>query len=780
MDGETAIAKSEIGPSPALFKQEDSNLREYNYAQLAPAYIVDHLWLLNTNAVSYVTYDSGGSFVPVGNTVTNYTKDDYITAHSPVSGFTSVFIFIDLGKVYSIDTIQVLSPTEFLSFFGTTYSNKDTSNVEDLDIINDFFGTKQEARWIRLTGLSKQIGNPSIDTHALAYLRISLDVRSLVNNRKIPWVSAPRLTNFGFGTIVSNGCGEGWHCGVTGFTNYYAVDLEYRYNVTNVITGPSFDTLALTNDIDLIGPGGPSSLFSAGTTNNSNLSFSGSTTSDPNKVAWRSFDASAGGLDRWLLLKSANSLYDEVDVHIEGNVQDDKPSFDQPRWWTSRHGTLTKDIFDFREGQSSLSIDYASGLGPAPELLEIVQSFGHDHSLSKRDSLRFWFYVSDVSQLNTATGFFSIGKNTTEDNNSRRPLDLVVKDEENYFIWQFSSLSLVNGWNEMLLPFTDDFKVGEPYFTRDDNSLRAITDLSGKSRFRWFRINYQGVQDNDDFTVKVNGLSVKRGKFVPTKFGDGTYLSGTDYARFPLNNFNVFKGTIEFWLNTDWFKIPGCDNCQDGRDHTIFRFYNSDGYSFSCFMTGKGLRLYITDGKKGRYYLTDASVSQILRNINVHFAVVWDLLGENSLDGMQIYINNVLSSTFEAVGFENQDFKANPMVSLLLGHQAWEGVINFDASSVDAVVSEIKVYNYAIRDFSNSLVSSELIQPKTTNELIEISVDGVTFFGNQDRGSGLPLLVSGVGVGESFDVSIRNKNTGTLPDKGQPRTSYLEVIRAEI
>jgi hypothetical protein len=74
--------------------------------------------------------------------------------------------------------------------------------------------------------------------------------------------------------------------------------------------------------------------------------------------------------------------------------------------------------------------------------------------------------------------------------------------------------------------------------------------------------------------------------------------------------------------------------------------------------------------------------------------------------------------------------------------------------------------------------NQELENIRTADDLIEISIDNVNYYGGSDRGHGLPVLRRNVGPGQSFDVYIKRKENETgLIDNGQDRTSYIEVLR---
>lgn len=777
------LVESEIGPAPSVSKRDSYFPREYNYAYNAPAYMADPYRLLNNNTVAYVSYDHGSTWEQRGNMVTDYTTSTMITSVSPLEGdYDFVYIVIDLGAVYSLETIQKITPSGFESFSGPLYTGKDVSNPVDLNIIDDFIGSQEGARWLRYVAPARAAGDPTIA--ALGYIRVSLDPLARRNKGKVNWVEAPLLTNFVFGNSFGNPCGEGWHCSQSGYTHYYAVDLEDSYRITNLIAGPnSNDGLSLTSDVDRLSPGGAGSRYTANSTSNSNITYSNSNTSDISRVVWGRFGDAPGDKSRWILLKSNGGMYDEVAVHIEDNDNSKKPAFGSERWWTAQLGGVRKDRVNFQEGLHSIAIDYAANQGPAEEEIELVTSFGIDHDLAKRDQLRLWVYVSDVTQLDFTKGHIALGRNETEDNDGGggSPLSGVTPDRTNYYQWPLSDLETIitTGWSEVFLPFTDNYRVGQPNFTRDNYLALSATAISGRSRIRWFRMRFAGVGGNEALTINLNGLEIVRADFVPAKFGNGLYLAGDEYARFPLTNFNTLRGAIEFYLNADWTKSPGCNSCDDPRDHTIFRFFNSDGYVLAGFMTGEGLRIYFTDGEK-QYYLTDNnSVRSILVGVNTHFAVTWDFLGQNSNDAIRVYIDNELSSSFKVSNIISTSFVPNPNTVLMLGGLGWDGVIIPMATSVEGVVDNLRVYNYPKTDFEHSLGNVSLEHIRPSDDLIEISVDGATYYGTEDRGHGLPVLVRNVQPGEQFTVHVRNKQQeGAVARQGQSRTSFVEILKA--
>lgn len=779
MSSEEDLKSSFLGPSPAVKKRDDFIIREYNYSLNVPAYMVDPYWMLNKNMKSYISYDTGDTWEPRGNTLSDYNEDTYLTSENPNTGHLFTFVLLDLGDTYGIDEISLVKKVgePNPAFFTLSYSNKQVDDPADLDLFNDFSGVKTDARWIRLTGFSRL--PTALDLpNMISYIRITLDPTLKKNHNKIPWIPAPKLTNYIFGTSVDP-CGEGWHCPIAGFTHYYAVDLEYPYNISNIVLGPS-DSLGVITDWDTQVQGFNGSAYGDTTKTNSTIAYSNTQTSDPKKVRWGSFSAEPPEPTRWIILKRDNGIRDEVLVHIEDNVQKNKPLFSNPRWWSSKYGSVFKEESITHESTGAISTIYPANTGPNLEELEIKQSFGIDHQLAKRDFLRVLLYIEDKNELDLSKGYIAIGRNTTEDNGGNNPLAEAVADSENYYQWDFEELGsdiFTTGWNELLLPFSDNFRVGEPFFTLDNPNNLPPGALSGRSRLRWFKVAFAGKSLNRAFQIVIDEVKIVRGKFLASKFSDGLYLAGSDYAKFPLSNFNTLKGSIEFWLNPDWSKTLGCMNCLDARDHTIFRIFNNDGYVISLLMTGLGLRVYLSDGSKS-FFLTDNSAEPLVVGEDSHVAVSWDLKGEFGNQGLSVYINNKLSAVFYTEFLKTGDFRPNSEATLIFGAQAWDGLVTASATGVEGVVGNIKLFNYPVYDFSSSIINPDLQHARPSDDLIEISMDNIEFFGNEKRRLGLPILIRDVAPNETFKVYVRRKElSSNFLDTGQDRNSFIHIMK---
>jgi hypothetical protein len=96
-------------------------------------------------------------------------------------------------------------------------------------------------------------------------------------------------------------------------------------------------------------------------------------------------------------------------------------------------------------------------------------------------------------------------------------------------------------------------------------------------------------------------------------------------------------------------------------------------------------------------------------------------------------------------------------------------------SSADAVFENLKVYNYPVKDFSGSINNLSELSCLSSSELIELSLDGVNYFGYC---SGLlPLIKTNVGANEKFNVYVRGKNLSNTADGQHNRQPYIYVSR---
>jgi len=791
MGNDEELLQSQIGPSPAVSVRDGFLLRETSFAYKSPAYMVDPSWMLNGNVKAYISYNHGSTWESRGNTATNYsfdTVDELNSKNEQYTTYTYVYIMIDLGDIYAPDTVEIMTrATSGVIGFSSSvlYSAKNANTPEEMDVIDDFVSTKGVCRWLMLRGISHDPASfTSVPT--LNFIRMTLDPLSTVSFNNVPWVAAPYLTNSVYGVTTQDGnCGEGWHCPETAVPDpphYYAIDLEDHYDIYNVISSPNtavFNDFSSIVDIDTVLPGHPVSMYTALSKLNDDIAYGVTNVTDPNKVHWSSFGAEPTA---YTSLKADGWLIDEVGVYVNGNDPEKKPQFASTRRWTSKISDVIKDYSITSVGTHSVGVDYPGLTGPLEEEIELVSTLGTDQLLAKKDQLKILFYVSDVSQIDLTSGHIAIGRNTSESNGGSSPLQGTQPDRDNYYQWDLIDMPglITSGWNELYLPFTDNFRHGQPYFTRGDLLSIGPDTSTGRSRFRWFRVNFSGVENNLPFSVRITSVDVVRADYVPSKFGNGFYLANTDYAKFPLSNFNVMQGTVEFFLRPDWTKTATCNTCNDPKDHNIFRVFNSDDFMLGLFMTGEGMQIYATNGKNTYSILDNNSPLNIPSDIDTHIAVTWDFMGDSSDKGLCFYVNGVLSSVLSSTQTTDLFWVANANCTFMLGGKAWDGIVDSTSGSVDGVIDNLKVYNYAKSDFSWSLDNQGLEPLRTSDDLLEVSLDGLTFFGSGDRGTGLPLLVRQVLPGEKFNVHIRNKKSNQ-PETAQTknRTAFLEVVKSE-
>ena len=153
--------------------------------------------------------------------------------------------------------------------------------------------------------------------------------------------------------------------------------------------------------------------------------------------------------------------------------------------------------------------------------------------------------------------------------------------------------------------------------------------------------------------------------------------------------------------------------------------------------------------------------------------------GDDATDGMNLYVDGILSSMIPASNMAGSVWNPNTNAVFMLGGKAWDGIITPLASSVDGVVDNLRVFNYAKSDFSHSINNETLEQIRPSDELIEISIDGVNFYGSNTRGTNLPLLVRNIDPGAEFKVYIRNRQQqGTTSLEGQERSSFLQIVKS--
>lgn len=779
LDSDTSVERSEVGPGGIVRRRAAFYLRPYNYAYGCPGYVLDRQFFFGRPC--FVSRDDRVTWLPYGSVITNGSNSTYITNENTYYYmYPKVYVAVDLGDTYDLSSLTKHTPSGFADFSSTImYSNKDTTNPAEIPLggSSDSWasGVISNARWVLFQAPSKFPGDTT--TRAISYFDVALSIYSSTNKGKLPWKSAEGYLTNGVSGYTTYGDEEGWIN--SGQSDYFCVDLGWPQSITNIIIGPfgiAADSIDSTDDVAV---GVWPSIIDA-TYAGSDVAYSSSTTSDPSKVSWGSFGAVPGGKVRWVLVRSIDYRVEEIIVHVGGNVQSSKKSYLPSKWFTSSVTDLYEDFVNTRAGLCSICMDYPAGSTDVDYML-LKQNLGIDTEMAARDALSFWLYVSDKTQMDSSFGYFQIGTSTSQENT---PLEMVLDvDDYNYYRWNIADwfADIESGWNYLCLPFSDNYKFGDIYFTREDKT--RIGSYSARDRITNVKFAFKGKSNGSGFTVRLDDFKILRRYFSEASFGNGIYLPYGEYVKFLLSDFNPVKGTIEFYLKPDWTKSPLCNSCDDPREHTILRIFSTEDNSvFGLFMTGDGLKFYIYDGSKA-IVVTDNSQYVIESDTPTHVALVWDFESGGG-SAASIYINNVIAATIEYEDLVTAnyvpDFKQCSIYTLFLGGFGFSGFVSSYVSSADAVIENLKMYNYVLTDFSYSMENQGLHFVKRSGELLKISLDNTTFYSSEDRGSGLPLIKTGIATNQSFNVYVRGKDLDLTLEGDHNRQAFITVGRLEV
>ena len=144
-----------------------------------------------------------------------------------------------------------------------------------------------------------------------------------------------------------------------------------------------------------------------------------------------------------------------------------------------------------------------------------------------------------------------------------------------------------------------------------------------------------------------------------------------------------------------------------------------------------------------------------------HIAVVFSNNGlylDSDNSTIRLYINNFLIASI----YDTWEITDNKFFKFIFGGKAPSVILqqsySADVTSIDAVVSDLKLYNYCKTDFSDSMggrPSTEQINDVILpSELINISKDNVTFYKVGD--SNLPLVFEKVEPGVSIPIYVKS------------------------
>jgi hypothetical protein len=477
---------------------------------------------------------------------------------------------------------------------------------------------------------------------------------------------------------------------------------------------------------------------------NSYFAYSDSVFDDPKKISFDVWGKNPNYV-KWLAIRR-----DTATDHLSGpdymkhviTKRSGKPNpCEYYWWWESTYSTLS-NVYDYVFGDQAvraLKISY-----PASTETDIVyfsegDDFGIDTDASWRDGIYFKLYIDDINNLDVDFGNFSFGG--YDSTSSENPV---------IYTWDFSSLSLVTGWNTLFLKFKYASWV---YYYLDANSEVLDNKVIYKLKLQTLSMTFRGV--GNPLVMYIDGFKIKRLHFEEKVFDDnyGLYLKGNDFYSCPIGDFDLTKGTIEFWFRPD-YGFTGVDGYGEFSNRSLFHFTNSNNDVLGAFISRNGIEIYYGN-LYNLYGYSTSIINDFGFDSTYHFALVYSSNG-SIYDGssIQLYLNGVLASR----SFSTWKISEYKLFKFILGGKglaATKSTAGYKVTSFDAVVYGLKIYNYCKTDFSNIKDMSNYIDPNLTkpSELIEISKDNLTFYKVGDPN--LPFKFDMVPSDSSVPVYVR-------------------------
>ena len=547
----------------------------------------------------------------------------------------------------------------------------------------------------------------------------------------------------------------------------------YSYYGYSIISSEEYPVVAINlrdqffvNDHELIGVYTEDSRFDWNN-DDSNFAYSNSVLSDPQKIAFRDF-GSQPVYEQWVAIKRDTASYYNADpTETPGSdppdygtdylkhaiikcVEEPNP-IDYNWWWQSDISTVSRDYNKPVElCTSSIRIDYPAST--ALDRIEFIEgdNFGVDSDMARRDGIAFRLYIEDIDKFDTSAGYFFWGG-----------LDGTPQQNRVEYRWNWNTLSgtdaLQTGWNRPYFRFrlADDViytPLVNPVDVIDPLMREYMTMQTAGLAIRGF---------GQPFYLNVDGFIVQRNHFNDySKFGQGLYLAGSDYMVTPLGEIDFTSGAIEFFLRPD-YNFSGLDEFRRFRNRSIFHFANVLNDVFGMMINSNGIVFYfnnLADEINGFLVqgLTADAIDQIW-HIGIVFSNNGKHIGSDN-STIRFYLNNRLVAT----NYATWEIGDNKSWKFTLGGKAPLALIEFASSlettSIEGVISDLRIYNYCKTDFSNSLLnlpdSSRLVNPYLPSKLIEISSDNVTFY--RVGANGLPFRFEKVQPNEIVPIYIRS------------------------
>lgn len=496
---------------------------------------------------------------------------------------------------------------------------------------------------------------------------------------------------------------------------------------------------------------------------NSNFAYSPSNLSDPHKVGFGSWGESPD-YEKWVAIKrntathypkvpTAQAPFTDTEdflkhVVIKASVNEygRKPSpIEHPWFW---HSSISELGYDYTKinyfSLRSLRIQYPASYTSEHVYFIEGDHFGYDEHCSWRDGFRFDLYVDDIENLDTDYGYFYLGG-----------FDQTPQRNAVVFKWSIPGIKQVlsSGWNSLFLTFmyADDVEWVEPADPRERDPRIMYRLKFGKMGFC-----FRGK--GKPLTLNIDGAAIERNYFSHYCLRDyGLYFHDHDMLRAPISCLDLGGATIEFFIRPDW-GIDGKDSYNDFKYRSLFHLGNVANDVFGAAVSNKGMEIYYGNLHKGfGIFVVEGLYGDIIdKPIHLGFVVSNTGSGiDTSNCTIKVYMNNVPVGAFykkwETVGDDQFHFIFGGQ-NLLAQKQYG---FSTTSSSLDGVVSDLKIYNYCKTNFSDSLEGVPSVRDglRKPCEFVELSDDNVTFYRLGDEA--LPLFFEGVEENETIPVYVR-------------------------
>ena len=496
----------------------------------------------------------------------------------------------------------------------------------------------------------------------------------------------------------------------------------------------------------------------------SNFTYANYVRSDPHKVYFEPWGSDVG-YGQWVAImrNTATDLSSGPDLLKGAIIQADDPRPSEHGWWWQSELSAIDTTYAVPGDYASAGVHIAYPATSGIDHVRLIEgdNFGVDSYLSWRDAFSFNWYIEDISLLDMSYGYMYFGgKDHTP---SAYPV---------LYKWYFSTMSgtLHNGWNSMSLEFrrADEIEYTDAPEGSDDARILDLMTLSS------IGVLFKGL--GQPFDMSVEGFTIVRNHFnLYTPEMEGLYLTHRDYLSIPMGGFDFTKGTLEFFMKPD-YAFTARDSFGKVKNRALFNMSNTANDIFGAMITFRGLEVYYGNLNKDlRTASLDLTTASYLDRF-FHIAFVFSSDGSGMGDGstIKIYVDGgligVLHETWVINDSKHFKFIIGGQGPLTLKQGGY-----IDTHSVDAVLANLKIYNYCKSNFEDSITGTatpryeQLVSP---NQLIEISKDNLTFYKVGDPE--LPLYFDDVPVDSKIPIYVRSDMPDSMTGR-EKRTAGLLV-----